>query len=814
MSEESFEDVMVGLNPGQRAAVEHVQGPLLILAGAGSGKTRVITCRIARLSKIAGVKPWHILAVTFTNKAAAEMRERTASLLGVSLSKVYKATDPWIGTFHALCARLLRWYGHHIAIPPRFTICDDSDQRQIFRLALQEVERDWETQEQRIVSSKIDDAKNQGHDAQMVLDLAKTAEDELCAEVYSAYQRILRAHNMLDFGDLILEAGRLLRDCPTVRRDLQSRWRYVMVDEFQDTNPAQYEVLRHLVGEDRNLAVVGDDDQAIYRWRGATVENILGFEKDYPAAQVVTLEQNYRSNQLILDAAAAVLEKVKRRRHKRLWSEQKEGAQVQLFTGRSARGEAAWVARTVQRLVMREGFEFDQCAVFYRTNAQSRAFEEQFRALGMPYQIIGGQSFYGRREVKDVLAYLKVALNPENSIDLKRVINTPRRGIGAKTVAKLEALVGAGGVVESLYDAVDFVVRAHGGDFTSRQRQRLTEFSEIIDLLKQLLDDGAGIAEILQEIIERTDYLAHLERTEPGSVEDRKQILEELIAAVLEVDESSAHHNNTREGIYEFLERSALMEQSEKSDEDDDLDELGLRSQPIKMMTVHAAKGLEFDCVCVVGLEDELFPLFYEGENRGGRESDEFHERLDEERRLFYVALTRARHRLFLSNARTRIVHGKPRFDLRSSRFLEEIPEALMTLSPETTQREIRWGWPTAQRADTGWRPRRSALKKSVPERERRLVVDDIEYEPGVFPGEATFEDLQVEVNEGWVPSYEEEVSPQADEASLIGRLVSHSREGLGEVLSAQGKGKKEKLRILFVSGVEMTIMRRFVRLM
>ncbi|MBH25212.1 MAG: ATP-dependent DNA helicase PcrA [Myxococcales bacterium] len=811
------------LNPEQYEAVQHVNGPLLILAGAGSGKTRVITYRVAHLIRNVGLDPWRLLAVTFTNKAAGEMRERVEALLNGDLPE---AAMPWLSTFHSLCARLLRMHGDQIGLPKPFMIGDDADQRQVLSDAVDALGLDMDRQDMRRLGAMIDDAKNKGLDPDALEDHAVGAEAELNAEVYRAYQEHLRRNGMLDFGDLILEATRLLRTCDDVRGKLHRRWTHLMVDEFQDTNPSQYALLRLLTGPEENLAVVGDDDQAIYRWRGATVRNILEFESDFPAARVVKLERNYRSHQLILDTAGAVIQKVERRRDKTLWTDQKDGEQVVLFTGRSGKEEAAWVARSIQRLVGRYGIDYHQCAIFYRTNAQGRVLEEQLRAFGLPYQIVGGVSFYDRKEIKDILAYLKVAANPGNSVDLRRIINTPRRNIGQRTVAKLEAMAGPGGVVPTLYDAINYVVQTHGGGFSERRRGFLSAFYNLIEELKLQIDQGVGPAALIHQIIERTDYIEHLEKTEPGSLEDRKESLEELIATLEEAEEGE------RLDLFSFLEQSALVRDT-SAETDDDLDLLGLAGQPLKMMTVHASKGLEFDAVFVVGLEDDLFPMLRDDDAEEGEAS----ELMDEERRLFYVALTRARRWLYLSNARSRVIHGKPRFDLKSSRFLDDIPRELMTLAPESASQEVRWGWPdersTRQRPQ--WPSRRNGRRAATPQ---PRLEDGIEYEPEAYSDELDLggfdhhvsqvdEPPQLDVGHDDVvmepvieydqapewPTEEVEAAPEGDDA-LVGRVVSHSREGVGEIVGVQGTGKMARLKVLFVSGEEKTVMRRFVRLM
>lgn len=675
-------DFEARLNPEQWAAVQHGVGPLLILAGAGSGKTRVITHRIAHLILERGAEPSSILAVTFTNKAAAEMRERVWSLLGEARLSLEEERGPWVGTFHRTCARLLRWYGHEVGIPPKFVIYDDGDQRTALRRVMAAMDVEVTPALVHQAEAFIDHAKNQAMTPTEAMQRAVGAEAELLAEVYQQYQAELFKAGCLDFGDLMLQTVELLRHKPAVRRQLQRRWRFLMVDEFQDTNPVQYELLKLLMGDERSLAVVGDDDQAIYGWRGATVRNILDFQKDFPEAAIVKLEHNYRSTQTVLDASSSVIRKVSERMDKTLWTDEGAGEPITVFTGSHEREEAWWVVRSLERLIHAEGFDSRQCAVFYRTNAQARVLEEQFRAAGLGYQMVGGTGFYDRAEVKDVVSYLKVALNTADSVNLLRVLNTPPRGVGKKAVEVLEGLID-GEVIETLWEAITLAVRS--GMLQGVQRSGIIHFHTVVEELRAGLAAGTSPTELTEALLEKIDYMGHLERSDPATAEERKESVHELMEALAEYEAE-----NPGAALGDFLERITLQQQADQVTEEGE----GATTQAgtVAMMTVHCSKGLEFDAVFVTGLEDRLFPLI------PAPEVSDAH--LDEERRLGYVALTRARKRLFLTNARRRRLYGGEPRETRPSRFLADIPPGLLRVSSDSVERTVLWRDPLPQPAE------------------------------------------------------------------------------------------------------------------
>jgi DNA helicase-2/ATP-dependent DNA helicase PcrA len=792
----------------------HDQGPLLILAGAGSGKTRVITHRIAHLALVRGVDPGQILAMTFTNKAATEMRERVEVLLAQGEADPAQGW-PWISTFHRTCSRILRRHARLLGLNPRFVIYDESEQRTALRRVMGALEMDTNAASVSRAAQYIESQRNLGHTPPAAMEVAVGAESELLAQVYAGYQRDLHRAGCLDFGDLLLQTVELLHKHPQVRKQYQRQWRYLMVDEFQDTNQVQYDLLRLLVGESRNLAVVGDDDQAIYGWRGATVRNILDFQKDYPDAQVVKLERNYRSVQVVLDASTAVIQGVSERMDKTLWTEDEGGDPIEVFTGHHEREEASWVVRRLERLIHREGFDSRECAVFYRTNAQSRILEEQFRAAGLGYQMVGGTSFYARAEVKDVLAYLKVATNTEDNVNLLRIINTPSRGIGKRTIEKLEALVD-GEIIETLYEAVGLAVRA--GMFKGAPRVGVVSFFEMMESMRGAMQEKTPL-ELTEDLLERLDYITHLEQSDPSSADERKENVFQLLTALAEFE-----NEDPGGSLEEFLERISLMQQTDHMASEEEADLLALA--PVTMMTVHSSKGLEFDAVFVVGLEEKLFPLV----SQNAEDKD-----MDEERRLCYVALTRARRRLFLTNARRRRVHaGAEQRETRPSRFLMDIPPDLMAVAPESAERDVLWKEPIPQPRQTGFdefdqsvpealmhklraqkKKKRAKLAWSRPsasEPEPQAAEDDFEEPRVVYLDE--FSQVAPEPQPARRRS-QRDSQAEASGQELVGRIAFHKREGPGEVLSVQGEGDKARLTVKFAkSGKEMTVMRRFLKVM
>jgi len=645
------DEIVAGLNPEQREAVEHVEGPMLVLAGAGSGKTRMLTHRIAHLIESGAARPWEILAVTFTNKAAREMRERVERLVG---GREGDTRGVWVSTFHSTCVRILRRDGSHLGYEPNFAIYDQDDSLALVKRVLKALGADEKAWPPRGIRSAIDRMKNRG-----LLPADLTHEDSLEAkrlrDVYQRYQTELRRANALDFGDLILLTAKLFENHPGVLASYQRRWRYVLVDEYQDTNPIQYRLLRLLTAAHRNLCVVGDEDQSIYRFREADIRNILDFEKDFPGAKVVRLERNYRSTQPILSAASAVVANNVERKGKRLYTERSGGEPVRFFEAADERGEAAYVVGELLRL--REKDELGEVAIFYRTHAQSRPLEEELLKYNLPYVVVGGTRFYDRAEVKDALAYLRVLRNPADTESLLRIVNTPARGIGRTTIERV--LLAAEQAGTTLWDALE---RGLGGLPTAAAK-RIAEFVALMRGFAPLFS-GDAIAQPLAAVLDRTGYLRALEAENTVEAEARLENLKELLAAVEEFERQNrgvpGADDEPRDLVDLFLEQVTLLA---------DADQVDQTSERVPLMTVHVAKGLEFKHVFVVGVEEGIFPHFASLDDPSA---------IEEERRLCYVAMTRAMERLTLTNATMRRMYGSVRYNA-PSRFLAEIPEELLS---------------------------------------------------------------------------------------------------------------------------------------
>ncbi|HTJ70833.1 MAG TPA: DNA helicase PcrA [Actinospica sp.] len=647
-----LEAMLDGLNPAQREAVVHSGTPLLIVAGAGSGKTRVLTNRIAYLLGERDVHPGEILAITFTNKAAAEMRERVEALIGP------RARLMWVSTFHSACVRILRREHEHLGLPSSFTIYDADDSRRLMAQVARDLDLDVKRHPPRGLLAAVSSLKNELVDHESARDAAQSDREALIAEVYGVYQNRLIAARALDFDDLIMTTVNLFQAFPAVAESYHRRFRHVLVDEYQDTNHAQYVLVRELVGPadgevpPAELCVVGDADQSIYAFRGATIRNILEFEADYPNAKTILLEQNYRSTQTILTAANAVIEKNRGRKPKNLWTDSGAGEQIIGYVADSEHDEAAFVANEVDRLTDEGLAKPGDVAVFYRTNAQSRAFEECFIRVGLPYRVVGGVRFYERKEVKDVLAYLRSLANPDDSVSVKRIINVPKRGIGDRAEAMLDALADRERI--SFGAAVDRADEAYG--LAARSLNAVKGFAALMAGLREKVADGAGPAEVLEAILERTGYLAELQESTDPQDESRAENLQELVAVAHEYESTEGS-----EGIDGFLERVALVADADQipGEHEDGL---------ITLMTLHTAKGLEFPVVFLTGLEEGVFP-----HTRALGNVQE----LEEERRLAYVGITRARQRLYFSRAVLRSAWGAPAYN-PESRFVAEVPKELI----------------------------------------------------------------------------------------------------------------------------------------
>ncbi|MEU1079140.1 DNA helicase PcrA [Streptomyces sp. NPDC005908] len=656
--------LLEGLNDNQRAAVVHSGSPLLIVAGAGSGKTRVLTHRIAHLLAERGVHPGQILAITFTNKAAGEMKERVEQLVGP------RANAMWVMTFHSACVRILRRESKKLGFTSSFSIYDAADSKRLMALVCRDLDLDPKRFPPKSFSAKISNLKNELIDEEDFAAQATDGFEKTLAQAYALYQSRLREANALDFDDLIMTTVNLLRAFPDVAEHYRRRFRHVLVDEYQDTNHAQYALVRELVGgasehpvdvppeaevPPAELCVVGDADQSIYAFRGATIRNILQFEEDYPDATTILLEQNYRSTQTILSAANAVIERNESRRPKNLWTKAGSGALITGYVADTEHDEAQFVADEIDRLTDAGEAKAGDVAVFYRTNAQSRVFEEIFIRVGLPYKVVGGVRFYERKEVRDVLAYLRVLANPEDSVPLRRILNVPKRGIGDRAEAMIDALSQREKI--SFPQALRRVDEAYG--MAARSVNAVKRFNTLMEDLRTVVESGAGPATVLEAILERTGYLAELQASTDPQDETRIENLQELAAVALEFEQERAEGETGT--LADFLEQVALVADSDQiPDEEED------GSGVITLMTLHTAKGLEFPVVFLTGMEDGVFPHM-----RALGQTKE----LEEERRLAYVGITRARERLYLTRSTLRSAWGQPSYN-PPSRFLQEIPAA------------------------------------------------------------------------------------------------------------------------------------------
>jgi len=710
-------DLLAQLNPMQQLAVKHETGPLLLLAGAGSGKTRALTHRIAWLIRQHKVAPWQILAVTFTNKAAGEMQERLAELLG-------DIQGLWVSTFHSACVRILRQEIEALGFNRNFTIYDDQDQERLLKVLLQELGIDEKQLKPRAVAAAIDRAKNKGFRPEQLEDDDYQAEQ--VTRIYRLYQERLQQSNALDFGDLLLQTVRLFEEHAEILDKYRQRFHYILVDEFQDTNQVQYRLIHLLASGHGNLCVVGDDDQSIYRWRGAEVGNILGFERDYPGCETIRLEQNYRSTKTILDAAGAVVAHNLGRKAKKLWTENRDGEPITLEVLPDDREEARYLAGEITRL-QRQGRHLRDIAVFYRTNAQSRVLEEALRNERIPYVMFGGLKFYLRMEVKDILAYLRIISNPADTISARRIINVPSRGIGAVTVNKIAAFENdAGGFLPACRMALD------RGSLSGAAAGKVKAFVELIESFVQRAEE-TPYPQLTAELIEETGYAAQLRAEKTEEARNRMDNLQQLLAGMEE-------HQATEGTLQDYLEQVALIT---------DLDSYDQSLDRVTLMTLHAAKGLEFPIVFMAGMEEDIFP-----HSRSGSAQDE----LEEERRLCYVGMTRAMQKLYLTNARRRRIYGDFKFN-PPSRFLGEIPPGLIG------------------------RDTPDGLRKSS---SHNLASLFDQTEPD-FSEEDPFFDAD-----------EVRMVPDAEEGLRIGLQVRHIKFGVGTVRRIEGQGDNQKVTVYF----------------
>ena len=734
------------LNPEQLAAVEQGDGPLMVLAGAGTGKTRVLVHRIAHLVDT-GADPRRILAVTFTNKAAGEMRTRLRGLLGS------RADAMWIGTFHATCARILRRHGEAVGLTRSFVIFDDDDQMKLIEKLLKETGLDDQVSA-RTILSRIDRAKNRGVDP---TSMRTGTFDDVVETIYPLYQTQLTKENAVDFNDLLLKVVALFERDAT-RSALQVKFSHVLVDEFQDTNHVQYGLVRRFSAATRNLTVVGDDDQAIYAWRGAEPRNLLDFERDFPDATVVKLEHNYRSTQVILDAANAVIRHNRDRHDKALWTEQAGGDPVEVFQAGDERGEGVFVAQTIRSLLDVGPLSANDIAVLYRTNAQSRVLEEHLRAARIPAKVVGAVSFFERKEVKDVVAYLRILGNPAADSALERIINVPPRGLGDTSIDRLRAAARTSDG-DSMLNAVRAGARGEVAGLGLAPRKKLQAFVDLLDGLGDVIAQGASVAETIIQIVDRSGMRAKLEADGGAESRDRLDNLAELVTLASDFDDESPEPQS----IDAFLERIALAVPADQVSD----------AAAVVLMTIHVAKGLEWPVVFITGMEDGLFPSLRE---RDGISEDA---QLEEERRLAYVAMTRARQHLFLTHARTRRVWGEIRLQ-GPSRFLTSLSGLTTTArrSPTRAPAIADGNWPDPA-------PRRLG-RGSINEFDQRVQDDEPVFQ---------VDDVRAEVPAPF----------------RTGDSVSHSLLGIGRVVAVSGNGKTMRVIVDFPNAGRKTVLPNFL---
>ncbi len=752
------------LNKPQREAVLHTDGPLLILAGAGSGKTRVLTHRIAYLIDERGVNPWNILAITFTNKAAEEMRQRVDSLVS------FGAESIWVSTFHSACVRILRRFIDRLGYDNRFTIYDTDDQKTLMKEVCRKVDIDTKVYKERNLLAAVSSAKNE-----MILpdEFELNAGGDFgqlkIAKVYREYEAQLKANNALDFDDLLVKTVQLLETQPDVLEYYQERFRYIMVDEYQDTNTVQFRLVRLLAGKYRNLCVVGDDDQSIYKFRGANIRNILDFEHEFPDAHVVRLEQNYRSTGNILNAANGVIRNNRNRKEKTLWTDNGEGEKIQLRQFDTAFDEAEYIAEDIKKEVQ-EGASYNDSAVLYRTNAQSRLFEEKFIAMNIPYKIVGGINFYARREIKDLLAYLKTVDNGQDDLAVRRIINVPKRGIGLTTINRIQESADERGI--GFYEALLAPDLIPG---VGRSASKLDSFAALIEYFKGQTEKES-ITDLLREIIEKTGYVESLEAEDKVEAESRIENIDELVnkAAAYEEDCQDRGEEASLSG---FLEEVALVADIDSLDEDQDY---------VVLMTLHSAKGLEFPHVYLAGMEDGLFPSYM-------TITSDDNEDLEEERRLCYVGITRAEEKLTLTCARRRMVRGETQFN-KMSRFIKEIPMELI----DTGNRKIEEGTQipvqnTYSHAKEAFRARPFASQFSASQSSGKTT--------GKQPFSSLQKGSQILAGKSGSLSYQ------------VGDRVRHTKFGEGTVLEIKEGGRDYEVTVEFDSAGVRKMFAMFARL-
>lgn len=735
-----------GMNDRQAEAVQTTEGPLLIMAGAGSGKTRVLTHRIAYLIDEKMVNPWNILAITFTNKAAREMKERAAALNPAT-------QDCLIATFHSMCVRILRREADHIGYNRNFTIVDPGEQRTLMKRILKNLNLDPKKWNERAILGTISNAKNDLIDEVAYANMAGDMYTEIVAKCYTAYQKELRQSEAMDFDDLIMLTLRLFDQNPDVLTYYQQRYQYIHVDEYQDTNHAQYQLVKLLASRFKNICVVGDADQSIYGWRGADMQNILDFEKDYPEAKVVLLEENYRSTKTILQAANEVIRNNRNRRPKNLWTQNEDGEEIVYYRANDEQDEALFVARTIDRL-SREGYSHKDFAVLYRTNAQSRTVEEALLKANIPYTMVGGTKFYSRKEIRDVISYLNLIANPSDNISYERVVNEPKRGVGPGTVDKIRNFAASQEI--SLLEASANIMLS---PVKGKAAQAVYEFANLILDLRDRLDDYS-VTELVELVLKKTGYSAALAAQATLESQARIENIEEFLSVTKNFDENPDNPADETglDKLSRFLNDLALIADTDDGDQE---------SSEVTLMTLHAAKGLEFPVVFLVGMEENVFPL-----SRASEDEDE----LEEERRLAYVGITRAERILYLTNANSRLLYGRTNYN-QPTRFLREICSDLLNYQglarPANSSFKVSY-----TNSDTNKFGQGMSLAQALQERKRQAAPSSI--------------------STGSLPFGKSNQPSKTDVAWAIGDIAHHKKWGDGTVLAVSGSGNSQELKINF----------------
>nr|WP_174616510.1 DNA helicase PcrA [Virgibacillus ihumii] len=717
---QTMDNLLKGLNHEQREAVKHTEGPLLIMAGAGSGKTRVLTHRIAYLLGEKDVPPRNVLAITFTNKAAREMKERVRGLVGPGSEQI------WVSTFHSMCVRILRRDIDRIGYSSNFTILDSSDQLSVIKQTLKDLNIDPKKFEPRAMLGAISSAKNELITPEEYSSKVGDFFERQVSQVYDRYQKTLQKNQSLDFDDLIMQTIHLFKRVPEVLEYYQRRFQYIHVDEYQDTNHAQYYLVKQLASKYENLCVVGDSDQSIYRWRGADIANILSFEKDYPSSRTIFLEQNYRSTKSILDAANTVIKNNTGRKPKNLWTENDEGKNLHYFQGTTEQEEALFITDKIQELTGEEGFSRNDIAILYRTNAQSRAIESTLTKSFIPYQMVGGQKFYERKEIKDLTAYLRLITNPDDDLSFERVVNEPKRGIGKTSIERLRAYTEDQGI--SFYQAVKEV------DFTGvpkKAAKALAEFGKLIQTLSQQ-QEFLTATDMVEAVLQRTGYEHSLKNERTIESQSRLENLEEFMTVTQDFEKTSEDKT-----LVAFLTDLALIADLDKVNDDADADE----ETKVTLMTLHAAKGLEFPVVFLIGMEENVFP-----HSRSMFDDEE----MEEERRLAYVGITRAEQQLYMTHAKMRTLYGRTNMN-PISRFINEIPEELLDGFEQA--RDTMFG-------SIGEQPKNKPMKRKAEKMQQTTGAE----------------------SKTWAP----------------GDKASHKKWGTGTVVRVQGEGEGMELDIAF----------------